>query len=136
MRISQEADYAIRVILYLSKVSYGTVIGAKIISEQEAISLRFLLKILGKLTKRGIVQSFRGVNGGYALAKLPEDISLREVIEAVDGPVYMNRCLYDPKHCTRRMGSNCEVHQVLRQINHVLLSQLEQMNFLKILNKQ
>lgn len=135
MRISQEADYAIRVVLYLSKAGYGTVVGAKKISEQEVISLRFLLKLLGKLAKCGIVQSFRGVNGGYALAKLPEDISLREVIEAVDGPIYMNRCLYDPALCTKRMGSSCEVHQVLGQINQALVRQLEQMNFGKIINK-
>lgn len=135
MRISQEADYAIRVVLYLSKVGCGIVVGAKIISEHEVISLRFLLKLLGKLAKCGIVQSFRGVNGGYALAKLPENINLREVIEAIDGPIYMNRCLYDPAYCTKRMGSSCEVHQILGQINQALVGQLEQMNFLKIIKK-
>ncbi|WP_425059357.1 Putative HTH-type transcriptional regulator [Sporomusa carbonis] len=132
MRISQEADYAIRVVLYLSQLGYGEIVGAKTIADNEAISLRFLLKLLPKLIKSGIIQSFRGIKGGYALAKPPEKINLKEVIEAIDGPIYMNRCLYEPEYCNKHYTPYCKAHQVLNNINRVLVAELERANFLSI----
>jgi Rrf2 family transcriptional regulator, iron-sulfur cluster assembly transcription factor len=69
MRITQEADYGFRVILYLSKLGYGEKSSAKTISREQGIPLRFLLKLLRKLTCSGIIKSYRGVNGGYALTE-------------------------------------------------------------------
>ncbi|BBB90173.1 MAG TPA: Rrf2 family transcriptional regulator [Methylomusa anaerophila] len=135
MRISQEADYAIRVVLYLSQLEYGEIVGAKTIADNEAISLRFLLKLLPKLIKSGIIQSFRGIKGGYALAKPPEQINLKAVIEAIDGPICMNRCLYDPEYCNKHYTAHCKAHQVLSKVNEVLVAELERINFLSILKQ-
>lgn len=133
MRISQEADYGMRVVLFLSKIGYGNIAGAKIIAEQETISLRFLLKLLRKLTHKGIVRSFRGANGGYALAKPPADISLKDVVEAIDGAVYVNRCLRDLEFCNKPGSTGCEVHRALCRINQRLLQELEDVDFASLL---
>lgn len=129
MRITQEADYGLRVVLYLSKLGYGEKIEAKVISEQESIPLRFLLKLLRKLTHTGIIKSYRGVNGGYALNKLPEDITLKNVIEAIDGPICVNRCMEDPSFCNANKVGKCLVHKALNKVQKSLQEELESITF-------
>jgi len=129
MKITQEADYALRVVAYLSKMGYGNKITAAMMAEQENIPLRFLLKLLRKLKAAGIIESILGVDGGYTLKKLPENITLKDVIEAVDGPIYINRCLYDPEKCNLKRASVCNVHRALRRIRQTLLKELGSINF-------
>lgn len=134
MRITQEADYGFRVILYLSKLGYGKKVEAKTISQDENIPLRFLLKLLRKLTQSDIIKSYRGVNGGYALNHLPENITLKTVIESIDGPIHLNRCLYDPGHCNLKRSSVCGVHNALATVQSKLVKELESINFKDILD--
>lgn len=129
MKITQEADYALRVVLHLSKAGMDTVVDAKTISEKENVPLRFLLKLLRKLTSQGIVKSYRGINGGYSINKNPSKITFREVIEAIDGPICVNRCTVDPSFCTQNKTNKCEIHNALLDIREVLLKQLESVNF-------
>ncbi|WP_422445151.1 RrF2 family transcriptional regulator [Thermoanaerobacterium sp. DL9XJH110] len=129
MKITQEADYALRVVAYLSKMGYGNKITAAKIAEEENIPMRFLLKLLRKLKAAGIIESILGVGGGYTLKKLPEDITLKDVIEAVDGPIYINRCLYDPEKCNLKRASRCNVHNALRKIQQILVTELGSINF-------
>lgn len=134
MKITQEADYALRVILYLSKLDKGAKESARVISEKENIPLRFLLKLLQKLRKAGIVKSYMGVNGGYALNKKPQDITFKDVIEAVDGPIYINRCLYNPAECNLDRANHCNVHNALASIQENLKKNLESINFENVQN--
>ncbi|CAM2988320.1 Rrf2 family transcriptional regulator [Hathewaya histolytica] len=136
MKITQEADYALRVILYLSKLGYGEKVEARIISEEEGLPLRFLLKLLRKLTKSGIIISFRGVKGGYALNKQPKNINLKDVIESIDGPICINRCIYDPEYCNAGKNGKCEIHRTLCKVQRNLASELESINFQKILDQK
>ncbi|MCY6957172.1 RrF2 family transcriptional regulator [Clostridium brassicae] len=135
MRFNQEVDYALRVVLYLCKLGYGEKIEAKVISEEENIPLRFLLKLLRKLKHAGIVQSYRGVSGGYALNKIPKDIDLKSIIEAIEGPININKCLDDPTQCNLNRTSTCEIHSVLQEIQNKILLELESVNFEQILGK-
>ncbi len=134
MRITQEVDYAFRVVLFLSKLGLGQKIEAKSISQQEKIPLRFLLKLLRKLTHSGIIRSFRGVNGGYALNQMPENINLKNVLEAIDGPIYMNRCLYDPIYCNLNRTNSCAVHKALEKVQNSLVKELENISFKNLLD--
>lgn len=136
MKITQEADYGFRVILYLSKLGYGEKVEAKSISQEENIPLRFLLKLLRKLTQADITKSFRGVNGGYALNQMPENITLKDVIEAIDGPIYINRCLYDPDHCNLKRANTCGVHSALEKVQNKLIRELSSITFKDILENK
>jgi Rrf2 family protein len=134
MRITQEVDYAMRVILFLYKHDPGSRIEAKVISESENVPLRFLLKLLRKLASAGVVRSYRGTGGGYAVVKKPSEISLRDVIEAIDGPVYVNKCLYDPSLCNVGRADTCEVHKELAKFQDRLVSEMGGLTFEKILS--
>jgi Rrf2 family iron-sulfur cluster assembly transcriptional regulator len=129
MKITQEADYGLRVILYLSKLEYGAKVDAATIAEHEDLPLRFLLKLLRKLIAPGIIKSYRGVNGGYSLNKLPQEITLKDVIEAIDGPICVNRCVLDPAYCNAKKGNRCEVHRALSGVQQNLVLQLSNVNF-------
>lgn len=131
MNITKEADYAIRVILHLSEAPVGEKISASTIAEAQNIPSQFLLKILRKLRQHELIESFMGVKGGYILKKSPEDISLRNVIEAIDGPIYLNRCLKDPTECNQ-FPHKCAVHRKLQGIQNRLLTDLDSVNFANI----
>lgn len=91
MYITREADYAARIVFCLAKA--GERRDARSISEEVFVTLRFSLKILGKLSSAGIVNSYKGNRGGYELARPANQISVRDVLEAVDGPYSISRCI-------------------------------------------
>ena len=85
LHMTLEADYAVRIVELLA-ASQKT--DAHTISEMTQVPLRFALKILRKLVGSGLVQSYKGAKGGYQVTRDPSSITLREVIESVEGPIY------------------------------------------------
>lgn len=129
MRLNQATDYAFRAVHHLSRLPRGKVVEARLIAEEEHIPIRFLLKILRSLARAGIVESYRGVSGGYALAKSPGEITMKDVVEAVEGPVRINRCLIDPEECNKRQTSSCAMHRALFSIQQAFEGELEKYDF-------
>ena len=86
MRVSAKADYALRAAAELASADPGPVKGERV-AQAQGIPLKFLENILLELRHHGLVQSQRGADGGYWLARPAEDISLAEVIRAVEGPL-------------------------------------------------
>ena len=86
MRVSAKVDYALRAVIELAAAGKGPVKGERIAQAQE-IPLKFLENILGDLRHAGIVRSQRGVEGGYWLARAPEELTVAEVVRAVEGPI-------------------------------------------------
>ena len=84
MHINWESDYAVRLVQRLAQLNEKA--DAKTLAEHTEVSLRFTLKIMQKLVSGGIVQSFKGAKGGYQLSRPAAEITLRQVIEAVEGP--------------------------------------------------
>jgi len=134
MKITQEADYGLRVVLHLCKLGYGEKVEARVISEKEGIPLRFLLKLLRKLILVDILRSYRGVKGGYAINKLPEKITLKDVIEAIDGPVCVNRCVIEPTFCNLNKTAVCVVHRAMTKVQKSLNAELESINFKQLVD--
>jgi Rrf2 family protein len=88
MKMSRTSTYALQAILQLARSeAAGVPVPCSRLAAEGKMPERFLLQILRNLVSKGILTSTRGVDGGYALERKPEDISLLEVIEAVDGPV-------------------------------------------------
>ena len=115
MHITLEADYAMRIVGCL--VNSERRLDAKTISEETCVSLRFSLKILRKLVANGIVKSFKGTQGGYELAKSPEEISIMDVIETVEGKYHLSRCLAPEYGCSRGMSGNCRYQRIFDEIS-------------------
>ncbi len=133
MYITQEADYAVRIVGCLAKS--GGRRDARSISEEVAVTLRFSLKILGKLSAAGIVNSFKGNRGGYELARPPEKITLRDVLSAVEGPYAMSRCLHDGA-CSCGAACDCAFQKAFGRISEVINAELERVNFRQLLEEE
>jgi Rrf2 family protein len=86
MHVSAKADYAVRAAAELAAAGKGPVKGDRI-AEAQGIPLKFLENILAELRHAGIVQSQRGAEGGYWLARPPDQVTLADVIRVVDGPL-------------------------------------------------
>ncbi len=117
MRITNESDYAIRIVYVLA--GRRSITSAKDISDVSGVTLRFALKILRKLSCAGIVTSQKGASGGYTLAKSAREISLGEIIEVIDGKFCINNCI-EPDYVCSRMGDNtcaCRFHVYFDGLN-------------------
>ena len=79
------------------------------LAEKQNIPERFLLKIMRSLTAAHIMKSYRGVEGGFALQREPKDITLFDVIEAVEGQTELQRCLHDMGSCSKYVFYLCSV---------------------------
>lgn len=125
MRLTQEVDYAFRIVSYLMKHP-SEVTGAAIISEEMHVPLRFLLKILRKLNQAEITTSRRGARGGYLLKDPDRPVTYFEVIEAIQGPITINRCLQDEATCVNNYGKKrCPVHYNLKSIQDIICNALK-----------
>jgi Rrf2 family protein len=87
VRTTAKADYAVRAAVELASVGTGEPVKAEDIAEAQSIPLNFLENILAELRRAGIVESRRGAAGGYLLARAPEEVSIADVIRAVEGPL-------------------------------------------------
>jgi Rrf2 family protein len=129
MQITRETDYAIRCVDYLSD-KWGAVTMVDEIAKGKCVPKSFLAKILQKLTKASIVKSYRGVKGGFELARSPKDITLLDVIEAIQGPVAMNVCALDETMCG--FSSSCAIHPVWIEIRREVEKILKKNTFAKL----
>lgn len=127
MHITLESDYAVRIVSCLSRAKVR--MDAKTISDQTCVTLRFALKILRKLVANGIVKSFKGTQGGYELAKKPKDISLRDVIETVEGTYCLNRCLHGNFPCSMGKSGICSYQKAFDDISSTVQKKLESYTF-------
>ena len=129
MKLNQATDYAFRMVLHMAMLPSGTKITGAVLAEQELIPERFLLKIMRSLIAAGIMKSFRGVDGGFALNRDPQEISLLDVIRAVEGDAYLQRCLYDVGSCSKSCNGHCAINEAMGTIQHQLIGQLKEVNF-------
>ncbi len=127
MYITLESDYAVRIVGCLAEKGRRT--DAKSIAEQTCVTLRFALKILRKLVAKGIVKSFKGTQGGYELAHTPSEISMKDVIEAVEGKYCFSRCLSEGYGCSRGMSGRCKYQRVFDSISADVEKKLEAYTF-------
>jgi Rrf2 family protein len=129
MEITRETDYALRCILYLSE-RQGQISMIDVIATEMQIPKSFLAKILQKLARADLVKSFRGVKGGFQLARAPQEITLLDVVEAIEGEVEMNVCASDRTRCIR--SSDCPVHPAWVEIRNDFRNILKKYNFVRL----
>jgi len=129
-KLSRGAEYAIRGLLYLSMQPPGKVSYIEEISIEQDVPRAYLAKIFQTLCKKGFVRSFRGPEGGFSLVKTPEEISLLDAIEALEGPIHLNECLIRDGYCER--DKECPVHDVWHKGQSLLLDFLAGCNFAEL----
>ncbi len=99
MLLSKSAIYGLRATLYIASLKNDEYVTVRHISEELGISFHFLAKILQSLTQHGVLQSFRGPNGGVSLAKPATEIRLTELLNAIDGPTMFDECIMGLPGC-------------------------------------
>lgn len=135
MNISQETDYALRSLRAMYIHGVDSKIEAKTIADRERIPIRFLFKILRKLCASKTIVSYRGVNGGYKLNKPLSDITLKELIEIIEGPIHINRCTKDAKSC-ELCAIGCELYPEMLSVEREIHLALEKRSLQDILDKK
>lgn len=110
MEISRRTDYGVRVILDLATLPQNERASTQQIAERQNIPSPFLAKIISQLSLAGLVTTYRGAGGGVTLAHAASEISLLQVIEALEGPIQLNRCVIEPDACPR--SKHCPVHRI------------------------
>ena len=124
MRITLESDYALRIVTAIAE--YESIVDAGTLAERTSVTQRFTLKILHKLVVGGLVLSFKGAKGGYKLAKKAEDITLKNVIELIDGPIAIARCVDSEESCSLNCDKTaCIYHHIFDTISLDLAKKLD-----------
>lgn len=114
MKINLETDYAVRIVQCLANC--GNRIDANTISERTGVTQKFSLKILRKLAAEGVVKSYKGVGGGYELALPPEQITLLQVMEIIEGPIVISRCQQADYKCDHPNDCSCYFHHLFNEV--------------------
>jgi Rrf2 family protein len=134
MQITRQADYAVRAVLYLAQLRPGARVSTAQIARDQKIPPSFLAKIASQLSAAGVLRATRGAHGGIALARLADEISLLEIVEAIDGPILLNECVLDPTTCP--VSEGCAVQAVWCQAQADLVDRLSRTKFEELARAQ
>lgn len=130
MQITRQTEYAIHTILELARLPYGELVPTKTIARRQDIPEDFLKKTVRLLARAGLVQTQRGTHGGVRLARPGGEITITDVITAIEGPLAINVCLEYGNQCPNK--ATCRVHRVLRRVQRVMLDELNRYSFADI----
>ncbi len=134
MRITLESDYALRILTALAEDN--GVVDANTLSERTSVTIRFTLKILNKLVKNGFVYSYKGSKGGYKLKMPTNVITLKSVIESIDGPIVIARCLESTESCSLNQDKTaCAYHHIFNKISVDVANKLNKITIEDVINK-
>ena len=110
MQITRAADYAVRVMVHLASLPPGSRLQKSELVELSEAPESFLSKVLQRMVAQGLITSWRGGGGGFELAQPASQVSVLNVVEAIDGPIHLNLCVPGASGCERSLA--CAVHPV------------------------
>jgi Rrf2 family protein len=123
MRLTRQGDYAVRVMLDLATHGTDTPVTRAQIQARQRVPAAYLAKTIQALARAGLVRTRPGANGGVSLGRAPDRVTLLRVIEAVEGPIELNRCVVEPDACAR--DRSCPVHPVWLRLQALLRRELD-----------
>ena len=125
--INRETDYAGRVMLFLSRSPFGTRTTAQEVARACLVPRAIARRVVTRLGRAGLLVSSRGSGGGITLARPPEEITLLDVVEAIEGSPALNLCVIDPQECP--LMEDCTVHNAWVRGHEALSAYLRSVNF-------
>jgi Rrf2 family protein len=125
MQLTRSADYAVRAMLDVAAQSSTEIGRARTheIAQRQDIPPALLAKLVPLLVRAGLLDSQRGARGGLFLARPASEISMLEIVEAVEGPIALNRCTATPAQCDK--ASRCAIHPVWHKAQEYLVDLLK-----------
>jgi Rrf2 family protein len=124
LELSSEGRYALRALLYMARL--GERATADRISTEAHVPRRLLARILANLSRAGLVESEQGRSGGSGLARPAREITLRDAVEAAEGPFGVTRCIMQNRACGT--GTPCALHEAWEEGQQAILRYLETQN--------
>ena len=121
LELSSEGRYALRALVYLAEI--GEQASADRISAEANVPRRLLARILARLSHAGLVESEQGRRGGSRLARPPQEITLRDAVDAAEGPFGVTRCIMQNRACGS--GTPCAMHNAWEEGQQAILGYLE-----------
>jgi Rrf2 family protein len=115
LKLTKKADYALMAMKHLAEQSAPGAHSAKDVADAFGIPPEALAKIMQRLAKAGLLHSQHGINGGYTLARAAHSISAFEVIQAIDGPLFITSCVTVRGECGQ--SERCNIREPLRKVN-------------------
>lgn len=134
MQLKVSTDYAIRIVLHLA-VKGGAATSSEI-SGQMGIPRSVIATLAKPLQKAGILTTQRGTGGGFALGRRPEDISLHEIVNLMEGTTRINRCLEPDGFCSRKGTASCSAHRFFLREQEKLERSFREMTIAKLLSDE
>lgn len=133
MQFTKAEAYGIFGVLYLAGQPVGKITPLSEISESQDVPEKFLAKIFQSLSKSGLIRSHRGVKGGFSLARPAEEISIRQIVENIQGPYYIAKCFNSEDLCDRK---DCAIKDILWTAQTALLSVFDSHTIADLLAQQ
>ena len=121
--ITRTGEYGLRGLLFLAKQRADRLFLVSEVSRAQRIPETYLAKIFQRLSKTGLLRSTRGLNGGFGLGKPAREITMKQVIEALEGPIALNRCLLRQGECDEEEG--CPLHEVFEEAQEKFVEVLD-----------
>jgi Rrf2 family protein len=134
MQITRQADYALRAMYYLAQLEPTQRAATSQIADEQHIPPSFLAKIISQLSIAGLIHTSRGARGGVSLARSPEEVTVLEVVEAIDGPISLNECTHTSGACP--FGDNCPIRPLWCDTQAELVERLRTTTFAQFLASQ
>ena len=129
LKINRQTDYAVRVLLALAKRGEGARFSSTDIQREMLIPKAFMLRIVAQLSREGLLNTFPGRDGGLMLPRLASKITLRDVVEAFEGPILLSACLQVTSEDDCPFQSNCPVRSKWGRVQVVMMREMASITF-------
>jgi Rrf2 family protein len=126
MQLTRAADYAVRIMIHMAMAAPGVRHNKSSLAQAGGVPEHFVSKVLQQLKRARLIRSQRGMNGGFTLARPAQQVSLLEIIEAVQGPIVLNLCLSAGPSCERKGW--CPAHTVWVEAQRAMKEVLQRAN--------
>lgn len=132
--IRRGTDYALRCLTYMACFPEGEVFIVASVAKKRKVSPKFLHKIFQRLTRAGILASHRGLQGGFSIARDPANITVRNIVEILQGPIAFNRCLNGRDKCDR--SRTCSIKKNLDAIQKEFIDALDKLTLKRLAKEE
>jgi Rrf2 family protein len=135
LRINRQTDYAVRVVLALAKRGEATRLSSATIQQEMLIPQSFMARIVAQLAQAGLVLTFPGRDGGLQLPRPAAEISLKDIVEAFEGPVLLSECMQLKGEDDCPFHSNCPVRSKWGRAQMAMLREMASISFADLVHE-
>jgi Rrf2 family protein len=136
MKLSTKGRYGLKAVYALARAESAGPVALKHVAEEQGIPEAYLEQLMASLRKAGLVNSVRGANGGYSLAKVPRDITVADVVQALEGPIAITECSLEKENYACSNVNDCVLRPLWEKVNDNILQAFRSVTVQDLLNNE